>query len=179
MQGSMYVKSLTIGIIVLVIGTFATPAMGIYDYINTKSYKDHYLHKNIIDEDFVVEKNFFPISDWKQVIGDFPNGDMDNGFNNSANVAIRGKTIFTVDDKEYLFFGTGSVNNSPGYSFYLQPHGRRRDRTSHRAGSPQRNRNGRHESLCGGKAWKLRISDQSKSELPPGGHPLGHEQPQY
>ena len=50
---------------------------------------------------------------WVQVIGDYPNGIMDNGFNNSCNVAVRGKTTFIIDDTEYLFLGTGNVITSP------------------------------------------------------------------
>ncbi|UCD14370.1 MAG: hypothetical protein JSW60_02855 [Thermoplasmatales archaeon] len=50
---------------------------------------------------------------WVQVIGDYPNGRMDNGFNNSYNVAIRGKTTFTIDDVEYLLVGTGNVISDP------------------------------------------------------------------
>lgn len=50
---------------------------------------------------------------WMQVIGDYPYGEMNNGFNNSHNVAIRGKTKFNVDNNEYLFLGTGNVITSP------------------------------------------------------------------
>jgi hypothetical protein len=50
---------------------------------------------------------------WTQIIGDFPNGEMNNGFNNSFNVAVRGKTTFVLDDKEYLFLGTGNLLDSP------------------------------------------------------------------
>lgn len=50
---------------------------------------------------------------WTQIIGDYPNGEMDNGFNNSYNVAVRGKTIFSVDDEDYMFIGTGNVISSP------------------------------------------------------------------
>ncbi len=50
---------------------------------------------------------------WVQIIGDYPNSEMDNGFNNSYNVAVRGKTTFTVDDIEYLFLGTGNLLDSP------------------------------------------------------------------
>jgi dienelactone hydrolase len=49
---------------------------------------------------------------WKQIIGDSPNCDLCNGFNNPFNVNIRGKTTFNFDDQEYIFYGTGNVKNS-------------------------------------------------------------------
>jgi hypothetical protein len=50
---------------------------------------------------------------WIQIIGDYPNGEINNGFNNSYNVAVRGKTNYIIDDKEYLFLGTGNLLDSP------------------------------------------------------------------
>ena len=69
---------------------------------------------NVIIKDEVIEpSNNIINSTWTQVIGDFPNGELHNGFNNSYNVAVRGKTTFTVDNTEYLLFGTGNVKDSP------------------------------------------------------------------
>ena len=49
---------------------------------------------------------------WCQLVGDYPSGRLDNGFNNPYNSNIRGKATFTVDDTEYLFFGTGNINKT-------------------------------------------------------------------
>ena len=56
------------------------------------------------------EKELILPGGWSQLVGDYPTGMLDNGFNNRHNMNIRGKSTFIVDDTEYLFFGTGNVN---------------------------------------------------------------------
>ena len=47
---------------------------------------------------------------WTQLVGNYPNGMLDNGFNNSNNINVRGKSTFTVNETDYLFIGTGNIN---------------------------------------------------------------------
>lgn len=47
---------------------------------------------------------------WSQLVGDYPIGSLQNGFNNSHNINLRGKSTFSVNGSEYLFFGTGNIN---------------------------------------------------------------------
>lgn len=47
---------------------------------------------------------------WSQIVGDNPNSLLKNGFNNSHNINVRGKSTFIVNDTEYLLIGTGNIN---------------------------------------------------------------------
>jgi dienelactone hydrolase len=102
-------------------GVSATPVIGICRSINTKSCENLLLYKNLVNEEFEVEENDYPDSSWAQIVGDFPHGDLDNGFGNKSNVNIRGATTFIVDAKEYLLFGTGNVNKSFSISSSAPP----------------------------------------------------------
>ncbi len=113
-----YVKGITFATIVLLIGISIFPATEAVasNQISTQLKLRARLEQLITsynqkDSEPILRE---PSSDrWLQVIGDFPNGTMDNGFNNSYNVAVRGKTTFILDDMEYLFLGTGNVITSP------------------------------------------------------------------
>jgi hypothetical protein len=115
-----YVKGITIATILLLIGISLFPVTGAIsnNQINAhlklkeklEQFIRYYSQKKPEPEPVLTG----PSSDrWIQVIGDYPNSMMDNGFNNSYNVAVRGKTTFIIDDVEYLFLGTGNVITSP------------------------------------------------------------------
>ncbi len=102
-KNSKVMKGLTLFLILVLIG------INILPICNGNSY-DNKSNKN---NEKIVWSQDNPSGQWTQIIGDFPNGEMNNGFNNSYNVAVRGKAIFTIDNEEYLFLGTGNVISSP------------------------------------------------------------------
>ncbi|UCF12548.1 MAG: hypothetical protein JSW06_11035 [Thermoplasmatales archaeon] len=111
-------KGLVFTVIILFIGVSAFPVTGVI--LNNKITLQlnektgfWWLNKVPVHEKSVDIEEGSISPRWVQVIGDYPNGEMDNGFNNSFNVAVRGKTTFTVDDVEYLLLGTGNLVGSP------------------------------------------------------------------
>ena len=110
-----FMKSIALAVIVLFVGASISPVAGVISSNKITAQLIEKtgvwrLHKVPVHGD--IEKESVS-NGWVQVIGDYPNGEMDNGFNNSFNVAVRGKTTFTVDDVEYLLLGTGNLAGSP------------------------------------------------------------------
>jgi len=118
MQNNMLRKGLVFTVIILFVGVSVSPVTGVIlsNKITTQLIEKTgvwWLHKVSAYEEPEDIKKGSVSNGWVQVIGDYPNGEMDNGFNNSFNVAVRGKTTFTVDDVEYLLLGTGNLVGSP------------------------------------------------------------------
>ena len=57
----------------------------------------------------IKEKHIITDS-WTQLVGNYPKGLIDNGFNNTNNINVRGKSTFVINGTEYLFIGTGNIN---------------------------------------------------------------------
>jgi len=113
-----FLKIITFALIlILILINFSPVTIGISKYQIVKQLKDKIKEKLQFYSLVNKEPSYISMepdsSKWIQVIGDYPKGEMNNGFNNSRNVAIRGKTTFTVKDKEYLFLGTGNIITAP------------------------------------------------------------------
>ena len=104
-------------IIFLILISFSPVTIGNSKFEMVKQIREKLRNKfrtySLINQKPLITSKEPDSSPWTQVIGDYPKGQLDNGFNNVNNVAVRGKTTFIVDNKEYLFLGTGNVVTAP------------------------------------------------------------------
>jgi len=113
MENGLVRKCLIFWIVLLFIGVVVTPVIVNSETSITQGSKIWQMYGiSIVNEsksEFIEDTN---TTNWVQVIGDYPNGVLSNGFNNSCNVAVRGVTTFNVSNKECILFGTGNAIGS-------------------------------------------------------------------
>ncbi len=114
---SVYLKKITILLLILafVIPSFSTiifanPTLNSLSTIHTTQDSDIDTMQSVYNMSAPEKKKVIDENSWTQLVGNYPNGLIDNGFNNSHNINVRGKALFDVNGTEYLFIGTGNLN---------------------------------------------------------------------